>query len=131
MCFSNLKWAITTIFLMQRSFVSDTVKEIHLKKSYLVFHIIDRYNINIYMADNLLSPLKQRPLVYPQNAWQFPTWCHWEVHLQRYVWLNTLLMNNNATVSLGIILNQVSKYPFLSDQVYKVLIHHHVFNIDP
>lgn len=39
-------------------------------------------------------------------------------------------MNNNATVSLGIILNQESKYPFLSDKVYKVLIHDHVFNTD-
>lgn len=82
------------------------------------------------MADSLLSTPEQRPVVYPQNAWQFPTWCYWEVHLQSYVWLNRLLVNNNATVSLGIILNQESKYPFLSDKVYKVLIHDHVFNTD-
>lgn len=32
---------------------------------------------------------------------------------------------------MGIIFNQVSKGPSLSDQVYMVLISCHVFNMDP
>lgn len=39
-------------------------------------------------------------------------------------------MKNDAMTSLGIIFNEVSKHPSLSDQAHMVLIYNHVSNVN-